>query len=145
MSFWNTERDTYITINRGAQSAEFMAAFLHTTRNAVIGRSHRLNLPALKRSPTGRPKSPRADRPSKIRKPPTFIYEPPPMPVEPLNIPFMELGPKHCREIVGYGDFGLSLSCGHPVIDGTSFCRWHYSINYMAPAPRKVTAMRFAA
>ncbi len=140
MSFWNLERDTYITENRGGQSAATMAVFLHTTRSAVIGRSHRLKLPKLTRSPTGRPKKPRVDRPSKIRKPPTICL-PPPMPVEPLNIPFVNLGPKHCREIVGTEGYGKTLSCGHPIIDGSSFCRWHYSINYMRPVSRNVQSL----
>ncbi len=136
MSFWNLERDTYITVNRGELSAEYMAKFLKTTRNAVIGRSHRLKLPELTRSPTGRPKK---ERPllSKVRKPPT-VCAPPPMAVEPLNIPFIDLGPKHCREIVGYGDFNLSLSCGHPTLHESSWCRWHHSVNTMQLVRRNV-------
>lgn len=134
---WTAEQDLYITENRGGQSAAFMAVILHTTRSAVIGRSHRLGLPKLTRSPSGRPRKEREYKPSKVRKAPT-ICAPPPMPVEPLNIPFIDLGPKHCREIVGYGDYGLSLSCGHPVVHECSFCLWHRSINTMQRVSRNV-------
>ncbi len=144
MSFWTLERDIYITENHVRLSAAEKALFLGTTRNAVISRSHRIGLPKLTRAPSGRPKKAREYKPSAVCKPPVQIA-PPPMPVEPLNIPFIELGPKHCREIVGYGDYGLSLSCGHSVIHEGSFCRWHHSINHMAAPPRKVSAMRFAA
>ncbi len=123
--------DAYITANRGAQSAATMGLFLNVTRNAVIGRSHRLKLEKLTRSPTGRPKQERKDRPSKVRKLPRlpeWVFEPI-APVEALNIPFVDLAPHHCRQIVGSEGIGHSLSCGHPVVRG-SFCRWHGSINY---------------
>lgn len=142
MTLWTAKMDTYITENRGDQSAEFMARFLSTTRKkvtrcAVIGRSRRLGLPKLTRSPTGRPKKEREYKPSKTRTAPITI-EPQPMPVAPLNIPFVDLAPHHCREIVGSEGYGMSLSCGHPVIHETSWCRWHHSINTMRAAPRKV-------
>lgn len=134
---WTPERDFYITENHGEKSAAVMALFLGTTRNAVIGRSHRLKLPKLSRSPSGRPKKEREYKPSKTAP---IRIEPPPMPVAPLNIPFCDLRPHHCREIVGYGDYGLSLSCGHP-IHKSSCCRWHNAVNRMRPAPRNVQSL----
>ncbi len=128
---WNAEMDSYITANRGAISAAAMAIHLKVTRNAVIGRSHRLGLEKLTRSPTGRPKAERVYRPSKVRVAPVVCL-PPPMPIEPLNIPFIDLGPHHCRQIVGSEGIGQSLSCGHPIAK-ESYCRWHYSINYFRP------------
>ncbi len=127
-SSWTPERDAYITANRGAVSAATMGLFLKVTRNAVIGRSRRLGLEKLSRSPTGRPKQ---VRPSKVRVAPTVCL-PPPMPVAPLNIPFLDLGQRHCREIVGSAGIGQSLSCGHPIAR-ESYCRWHYQKNYFRP------------
>ncbi len=128
---WTAEMDTYITVNRGALSAELMGRFLKVTRSAVIGRSHRLRLPTLSRSPTGKPKErveyyrPKVGMAIKI-------CEPPAMPVAPLNIPFIDLNSHHCREIVGSEGVGQSLSCGHPIAK-ESYCRFHYAQNYFRP------------
>ncbi len=139
---WNSEMDDYITANRGAKSAAVMGLHLNVTRNAVIGRSHRLGLEKLARTPAAS-KEVRAykrsvARKSLVRVAPTMAGLPPPMPIEPLNIPFLDLTSRHCREIVGSEGIGQSLSCGHPVSSG-SYCRWHGSINYTKPAPRTTT------
>ncbi len=130
---WTADMDAYITANRGAQSAAVMGLFLKVSRNAVIGRSHRLGLERLARAPAAT-KEVRAykrsvARKSLVRVAPTVARLPPPMPVEPLNIPLIDLNSSHCREIVGSEGIGQSLSCGHPIAKG-SFCRWHGSINY---------------
>ncbi len=115
---------------------------LNVTRNAVIGRSHRLGLEKLARTPAAS-KEVRAYKRSAARKSlvrtalPEWVFEPI-APIEALNIPFVDLAPHHCRQIVGSEGIGQSLSCGHPVSSG-SFCRWHGSINYTKPAPRKAT------
>ena len=117
---WTEADDKILIENRPNMSASMLGRLIGCSRNAVIGRAHRLKLEPLSRAPTtfmGRPRRVGGER--KVRKPPTLhVFEAPVIPVAPLNIPFIDLAPHHCREIVGHGDFGLSLSCGHPVIEG---------------------------
>ena len=139
---WTDTEDKILIENRPNMSAAKLADLIGCTRNAVIGRSHRLGLEKLTSSPVtvlGRPRSVNGER--KVRKPPPFHVVETALPVTPLNIPFIELAPHHCREIVGYGDFNLSLSCGHPVIEGKSWCIWHASMNYEKPRARQVQSM----
>ena len=101
------------------------------SRNAVIGRARRLGLPALKRGV--RNDLPRRPRKPRGRSQPMFVMElaPKPQPVVPLNIPYFDLEPFHCREIVGTGEDGLPISCGHPrVEEGPWFCVWHTKVNF---------------
>ncbi len=133
---WTADMDAYITANRGAQSAAVMGAILKVSRNAVIGRSHRLGLEKLARAPAAT-KEVRAykrgvARKSLVRVEPLREFVSRPIPVEPLNIPFLDLGPHHCREIVGSEGIGQSLSCGHPIANA-SYCRFHYAQNYFRP------------
>src|SRR6185312_7377473 len=67
---------------------------------------------------------------------PVFVeYQPSPTPQDfkPLNIPFMQLASLHCREVVGRGDDGLALYCGHRKAVDCSFCVVHQKINYHKP------------
>lgn len=148
MHHWTDENDQYILDNRGLLSAAQMGAQLGVTRNAVIGRVNRLGLPKISHAiPGGKPRRPRIHRigESKQRKAPRPEALPPPMPVEPLNILFGDLQPQHCREIVGSAGIGMSMSCGHPVIEGSNWCRWHFSVNYTRPETRKTSYYRVAA
>ncbi len=142
---WTAEHDQIITEYRGALSAEQIAAKINMlfgdaiTRNAVIGRSHRLNLPNIKPvRPFALPKAPKAPRIAgerKERKAALKVFTSPPVPVEPLNILFGDLQPHHCREVVGQDSYE-SLSCGHQRIENSSYCRWHHAINHTVSAPR---------
>ena len=108
---------------------------LALTKNAVIGRANRLGLPSVRPAPRPKlPKAPRIAGEYKARKAPAKVFVSPPVPVEPMNILFSDLHPFHCREIVGQDGFE-SLSCGHPKIENSSYCRWHHAVNYM-PARR---------
>lgn len=127
---WTAVEDKIITDNRGALSAAGIASLIghDVTRNAVIGRSKRLGLERLKPIGNHKPGRPKLAR---IAKQPTAQreYASPPIAVIPLNIPFLKLERAHCREIVGSMGYGLSLSCGHPRIEDSSYCRWHHAIN----------------
>ena len=125
---WTTERDQYITENRGRLSASQMGAHLGVTRNAVIGRSHRLCLPKSVR-PKAAPRPPRVKRDGTIIRAPKFKFVSAPIPVEPLNVEFRDLQPFHCREIITSDGLGNTLSCGHQVVHETSWCHWHFSVN----------------
>lgn len=139
MTVWNAEHDQVIRDNRGRHTAEQIAGMinrmfgLNLTRNAVCGRVDRLDLPTI-RMP-GRPKGPRINGEHKQRKPAAKVLVSPPIPVEPLNILFGDLAPLHCREVVGKDGF-QSLSCGHPKIEDSSYCRWHHAVNHTTAISR---------
>ena len=144
--FWTPEFDKIIIDNRGLVSSTRIAEMIGgVTRNAVLGRINRLKLPKIGHARSGRPKGKRINGERKERKAPTREYLSPPIPVEPLNIMFIDLEPFHCREIVGSLGYGQSLSCGHPVIEGSSYCRWHHSINHTCAAPSSRPYFRVAA
>lgn len=133
---WSVERVDYLRTGHGKISASLMADHLGCTRNAVIGKRHRLGLDPLRTNNVAY----RAEKMQTKRRAPKVKlreYLLPPVPVEPLNIPFMDLERFHCREIVGRGADGLSLSCGHKRMEDSSYCRWHHGLNW-TPHVRKV-------
>jgi hypothetical protein len=144
---WSAEMDDIVRADRGICSAAITGAKIGKTRMAVLGRAGRLGLePLTKALPRiHTPRRRRINGEIKIRKVPKREFASPPVPVEPLNIPFVALERHHCREVVGSEGFGMSLSCGHPVIHESSYCRWHHSINTEKFTRRPPSTFRFAA
>ena len=50
-----------------------------------------------------------------------------------LDVPFLKLNSMHCREVMGRGEDGLTVYCGHRKIKNYSFCAVHMKINYHKP------------
>jgi GcrA cell cycle regulator len=151
---WTDER---VSILRGfvaqEHSASQIARLMDCTRNAIIGKCHRLGLslrgneaPAKRRPREARPTQPAHYRAKKARALPRITAgllihpnfkqcgplarkqaEPVP-PVAPLNIGFMAAAVGQCRDITGTGADGLALFCGHPVVEGSSWCAHHHSV-----------------
>lgn len=132
--------------------SEILSAVLKTriSRNAVIGKCHRDGI-ELAQTRGGRPRNPdgtpRTRRPSVLRiqfgrclSP--SIPEPAVMPVEPLNIPLVDLEKHHCREVVS-SDGVMGLFCGHPKQPGSSFCSFHHAINWVPVTPTRPALFRF--
>lgn len=111
----------------GLSASQCAAELGGVTRNAVLGKVHRLKLPVR----TSRPRKPRRQRQQKrlMFRNVKRLPEPIPTSIEPLNIPLVELKWWHCRETTGRGDDGLVTFCGHKKSRG-SFCAYHGSINY---------------
>ena len=136
MTDWTDGQDQLIRDNREQCTAEQIAGIINRefgwdiSRNAVCGRVHRLGL-----EPIRKPGRPRINGELKERKRPTKQFASPPVAVAPLNIPFVDLEDRHCREVVGQDGF-QSLSCGHPRMQTSSYCCWHHAINYTTPATR---------
>jgi hypothetical protein len=109
------------------------------TRNAVIGKMNRLGLCQPKQS--AKPKSVRVRRNGvRVFQPRSRSFTPKvtPMPVEPLNIPLVDLEPHHCREVVSQDGF-IGLFCGRDKYGTSSYCYHHHLINeYPAPAKARV-------
>jgi hypothetical protein len=88
------------------------------SRNAVIGKANRLGLVRNARLPkpkiTKQKVSPRPRRTFR-HSAPSIVPAPVVEALEALNIPFLKLGPRHCRTVTGKKGFGRSLHCGRPV------------------------------
>ena len=105
------------------------------TRNAIIGRIHRLGL-ALRGNIKPRPRKPQPRRTAAIRLPRrerhmVEAYEDAEavslrfVEIEPRNLSLIELGPDDCAYPYGDGPF---VFCGHPKADGCSYCFPHHAL-----------------
>jgi len=130
-----------------------------TSRNAVIGRMHRLKLSPMARrhhtqeaQPTPAPKSapqPRAAKPARPvpDKPmpqvavPKACVLPPDAPAPVTGVAFAETLSWHCRFPVS-GEGRTLRVCGARALDGRSYCAHHHRIAYEPRAPRPVSSAR---
>ena len=125
-------------------SPRHIAVELGVSRNAIIGKVHRLGLQARRRA---RPPHLTSDPPflttPRFRKQPRQAPTPPDMPsIAPEmvsgGVSFMEASRFQCRAIVGRDDdfYGLVRFCGTPVVEGTSWCHYHAAIVFQPPRVR---------
>lgn len=116
------------------------------TRNAVIGKSYRLNLSERPPRNSGRPKQEKAPRvrPPKPEKSmiinkkassPKFYPAAVPLTTKP-PISIMGLNADTCHAIVGHGANGLAVYCGDFTFAGKPFCEGHCAMYYQAPEAR---------
>lgn len=139
------------------QSATEIGKRLGVSRNAVLGKLHRL---AVQDSPDGKPVKPARVKkqrpPAPPRKPKVKLVPPAPKPVplaavqfvddsiikpHPLLVKLFDLGNNHCRWPVE-GEKADTLFCGHDTHEGKVYCAYHCRMAY---APREVKAERRAA
>ena len=127
-SSWTEERSDYLKENWGHSTASAIGAKLNISRNAVIGRAHRMGLDAKKSVPvTGIKPSPPRPRSVLIRPPAPPPREPFSWPEIPsLNIPFLGLENGQCRFPCDEG------FCGHPIVY-QSYCGPHARLCYRVP------------
>lgn len=119
-----TEEEVNLLISRWNEgnTAAVIAAELGKTRNAVIGKAHRLKL-SKPRPPAKARRAPVRKRPqynpkaSKMASPEAGSVAPVPIlapqPVE-GGVPILDLEHHHCRAVVGTGPDGLARFCGAP-------------------------------
>ena len=99
------------------------------SRNAVIGKAHRLGLRA---------------RPSPVKPEPARPATPAPAPVKkakpapkPTRVSLLDLNERICKWPIGHpGDEDFHF-CGRPVNPGTPYCPEHCAQAYQAQLPRK--------
>lgn len=124
----------------------FLARGLHISRNAVIGKIHRLGLlrakvtvcPPMPRSPTpfrpaaqSKPKPTR--QPGSVKIVPALVEN-----ISPLRLPLLDLDRGQCRfECTDAESAADYLFCGLPVAECSSYCPTHKAITWVAPRPRK--------
>lgn len=112
------------------------------TRNAVIGKVHRLKLPPrATRLPTDPERAKRralfndrrrtAQTVTRMRTPKVqkFFAEPEPVP-EALHLSLLELNKKTCHFPFGDGPYTF---CGRPTVKGSSYCLHCYRVTHMRP------------
>ena len=99
------------------------------SRNAIIGKVTRLNLP--RRVDVTKPRAKRETRIFIRRVNLNQVRLQPEVPPE-GGVPFGELSNFHCREIVGWdpGPTGLARYCGCRKIENSSYCSAHHAKNY---------------
>ena len=138
------------------QSATEIGKRLGVSRNAVLGKLHRL---ALQESTDGKPVKPKRDQtqrpPTPPRKPKVKLVSPTQKPALPavhlvddsivkpraLLMKLFDLGNNDCRWPVE-GEKENTLFCGHNTHEDKVYCAYHCRMAY---APREVKAERRAA
>lgn len=147
---WPKEDDTLLTTLwlSGLTAKEIADRFPERTRNAIIGRVHRLKLKRENRrsvaSVTIKTQEKRAvTRSTPFRPKSQIVVEAQPslpliLDVPPNGVRIQDLRWYHCREVIdGHGaPDGLALFCGRTVSTGQSFCSEHAAKNYQ-PLPRR--------
>lgn len=149
---WTDERVDMLKQYWGqGKSASQIAALLgDVTRNAVIGKAHRLGLsgrpsPIRNRPATPRPKAAKqkrsraeAPRLATARAAPLIApAEPPPPPLNGTGVSLAELTEKMCRWPNGDPREPGFHFCGHEVHPGSSYCPYHTAEAYQKPARKE--------
>lgn len=99
------------------------------TRNAVIGKLHRLGLckdrvPSMVRAVRTERKQRKGPAQRKVQRKSKPLAKEPPQPIEPLNVPILDVSPFQCRAVVDTTEWGNAKLCGHVVAEG-SWCAAH--------------------
>lgn len=152
---WNAERIALLQkLVSERKSAAVIVEELRTqtgmkfTRNGVLGKIHRLKLhmekkPDIRKKPERRKKATPA-RTAPFQPPIPIIGTPAnvlPMhgitvPTESMGLTIVELEHGQCRWPTTPINAVKTLFCGHPVMEGRSWCVHHAKIGYIAPQER---------
>lgn len=143
----------------GLSASQIAAQLGGVTRNAVIGKVHRLSLSGRAKQASGAPR-PRKVRTGAPHRPATrhFIAGntalkthaspaprrlPPPVPIEDivvpisLNVTLMALNDQMCKWPSGDPGTEEFHFCGHKVWNGLPYCQYHSRIAYQPPDRRR--------
>ncbi|MCB9958576.1 MAG: global cell cycle regulator GcrA-like protein [Rhodospirillaceae bacterium] len=120
---WTDERIARLSElwGTGKSASEIAEILGGVTRNAVIGKAHRLGL---------------SGRPSPIKR-----REAPPAPVvEPTGTTILSLTERMCRWPIGDPRNPGFRFCGRSILPGHSYCAEHAAQAYQAPKSRRVSS-----
>ena len=144
MTAWTPERVATVTRlwNEGLTTAEIGRA-IGMSKNAVVGKAHRLQLPPRPspiRSGQSMPSAPRAPRAQNGRKPASasvvvMARVKPRLPQPPLAV-----GNAACKWPIGHPDEPGFHFCGEHALLGKPYCLEHYRTAYVAVKPRSDAA-----
>ena len=138
MTTWTPERVAAVTRlwNEGLTTAEIGRA-IGMSKNAVVGKAHRLQLPA-RPSPIRQGKSaPRAPRAPQRAAAPVAVMVPP-KPRARAQLP--AVGSAACKWPIGHPDEASFHFCGDRALVGKPYCLDHYRQAYVAVKPRSDAA-----
>jgi GcrA cell cycle regulator len=136
---WTEARiaDLKSKIDAGLSASE-TAGEMGISRNAAIGKAHRLGLTF--NSPDIRNFKYRASVPKrepyiKPKPRPALRFDCTPAEVVPLHIPFLDRDKNQCAQL--YGDDPATMTwCGHPCFGSLPYCESHALINYQPSRTR---------
>ncbi len=143
MSIWLDPKNEMILRAQWAEGVNIqaIATLLSTTRNTIIGKAHRLNLPMHVNAAhhPDRPRKMREKRTS-VRRPrtrtaprPMVLIVSPAAPTS-LDIAFLDLQPHHCRYATTAD--APYLFCGEAKTEKSSYCAFHDSLCHETPKQR---------
>jgi GcrA cell cycle regulator len=134
---WNDYQKEMVILHwtAGKMSAAEIGKLIGKSRNAVIGKAHRLGLECPPKPAPSKPKKPRIMATVMVTKKkkettPTVLW----FSDKPISIG--ELTELTCRSPSGYGSDGLMTYCGNMVFPGKAFCEGHCALYYVPPKPR---------
>lgn len=136
---WPAEHETALRalVLAGAGSHSIMADLLNAkfgtsySRNALIGKASRMGMRItgaphpVKRKPRREPQP----KPARVAKPKPVAVDLPTLrcvEVVPKNVALVDLSSDECRWPYGDGPFHF---CGHPQLDGSSYCGPHFALS----------------
>ena len=124
---------------KGLSASQIAEELGDVTRNAVIGKAHRLGLSsrpsplkkAAKAAPEKKAKPAAKKKPAAKPKPKAVEKE------EPAVITILTLTERMCKWPLGHpGDDDFRF-CGRKTVPGQPYCAYHAAMAYQAPQPRK--------
>lgn len=106
------------------------------TRNAIIGKAHRLGLSSRPSPVKGKP------APKKAKKAPAVAKKAKPtpkpeVPAEPEKITILNLTDRTCKWPLGHPGEDDFHFCGETSVAGEPYCAHHCALAYQAPQPRR--------
>ncbi|MCP3472328.1 GcrA family cell cycle regulator [Bradyrhizobium sp. CCGUVB1N3] len=132
-SVWDTPESEQVlrAMWMEGSSAALIADALHTSRNSVIGKVHRLGLSRTRRKPKVAKQPTRRSNVVPLRR---KTAKPTKRPGEP--VPFLRVKWFHCRAVLDQrGKDGLALFCGEPKTIGSPWCVKHRRVFTAARVP----------
>ena len=150
---WTDERVEILTRawKSGVSCSQIAKMLGGTTRNAVIGKIHRLGMGSRvtpyrpnKRAQTTKIDSRRENRfggrIESIRHKPIRTTAPP---IAPLNIPLDALNAFTCRAVSDESEWGRATYCGHMTVAGSSWCAGHFSMCFLEAPPKRRRVVQY--
>ena len=146
---WSDQRVVKLInlFNAGLSASQIARNMGIGSRNAVIGKLHRLrragmagasiNAPHRPIAPTKRPKVWHLAKNIKARRippPKPIVYD---KPISEFALALADIGSNQCRFIEGdyrLGDMADAMMCGAQAVEGGSYCGHHHAITSTAPA-----------
>lgn len=129
MTDWTKDQDAILREKWGKTDARDIGYEVGRSKNAVIGRAHRIGLDPIKRV-SKKPREQRHPRMRRLRMRtlPAFASVVPESLFAPVSmaVGILDLASNQCAYIEGDDH----LCCGHPAETGTRWCAFHYRVVY---------------